>query len=386
VRSSSKRQQPVDFQMTVLAATLLCFGLVMLYSSSAIIAEKDLGDPFFFLKRQTIWAFLGIGAAALASNISYQRLREWIWPLMLVTATLLIAVLFTDPIAGAKRWLRFGSVGLQPAEFAKITIVLFLADYLDRKRSRLSNLTQGLIVPWSVICILLLLIGLEPDLGTPALLFVIGTFVLFIGGTRPKHLITMVLCALPVLAFELLRLPYRRARLLNFLDPFADAQGTGFQLVQSILAVGSGGWVGKGLGASQLKLMYLPKPHTDFIFPIVCEELGLFGALIVLGLFTAFLLRGVRIARSAPDLFGTLLAAGLTLLITLQAFFNIAMAIGLMPTKGLPMPFFSYGGSSLLVTLTAVGILLNVSRHSTEQGPRSTGSIWKGVRPAPRRS
>lgn len=375
MRGLTRRQRPFDYAFLAIALLLLHFGCVMLYSASAILADRDHSDPLFFLKRQLVWAVFGLLLMTAASRFNYNRLREWVWPIVLLTVTMLAAVLFSDPIAGAKRWIRLGSFGLQPAEFAKLTVVLFLADYLDRKRSKMSSILSGIFIPGLIIGLILVLIALEPDIGTPVLIFAVGSMVLFIGGTRLKHLAGTLCCAVPVLLFELLRLPYRRDRLLNFLHPFSDAQGTGYQLVQSLLAVGSGGWFGKGLGASKLKLMYLPKPHTDFIFPVVCEELGLLGATMVVGLFALLLIRGIRIAKYAPNLFGTILAAGLTFMICLQALFNISMSIGLLPTKGVPLPFFSYGGSSLLTTLIAIGILLNISRYSTEKGrsPQRSG-------------
>jgi cell division protein FtsW len=244
--------------------------------------------------------------------------------------------------------------------------VLFLATYLDRKHSKLNSPGAGLAIPLGVVGVLLALIGKEPDLGTPAMMFVVAVLVLFVAGARLRWIFAALLAAVPVVIEELWRKPYRRARLMTFLKPFENIRGTGYQLAQAILAVGSGGWLGKGFGASQLKLMYLPKPHTDFIFPVIAEELGLVGALIVLGLFVTVLVRGVRIARRAPNLFGTLLACGITFTIVLQAFFNIAMAIGLLPTKGIPLPFLSFGGSSLLSTLMGVGVLLSISRQAPE--------------------
>ena len=364
---SHRRLRPIDVPFLALVLILLNFGCVMLYSASAILADQNFGDPFFYLKRQLVWSALGIVGLTVAARINYNRIREWVWPLLLITLISLIAVLFSAPVAGAKRWIRLGSIGIQPAEFAKLTVLLFLADYLDRKRSKVASIVQGLIVPGVIVGMVLLLIGLEPDIGTPILIFSVGTMLLFIGGTKIKHLATTMCCAAPVFLFEILRVPYRRDRLFNFLNPFQDAQGTGYQLVQSFLAVGSGGWLGKGLGASKLKLMYLPAPHTDFIFPVLCEELGLIGAMALLALFAAFLLRGMRIAKYAPNLFGTILASGLTMMIVLQAFFNIGMSLGLLPTKGVPLPFFSYGGSSMLTTLIACGFLLNISRYSTEK-------------------
>lgn len=359
-----ERRRPVDYSLLALTFVMLAFGLMMLFSASAIKADREGGNPYFYLERQAVFVGLGFLAMGLLSRIDYRRLRECIWWLWGTTLVLLGAALLCSPKAGVHRWIPLGPVNLQPSELAKITLVLFLADYLDRKRSKVSSFIQGTAVPWGIVGVTLLMIALGRDLGTPALLFLIAFLLLFVGGARPAHLAGTVACALPILAYELLRLPYRRERLLNFLTPFEDAQGAGYQLSQALLAVGSGGWLGEGLGGSKLKLLYLPAPHTDFIFPVICEELGMLGGLAVLGLVAAFLLRGVRAAQNAPDLYGTLLGSGLTFLICLQALLNIAMSIGLLPTKGLPLPFFSYGGSSILATMAAVGILLNISRHA----------------------
>jgi cell division protein FtsW len=355
----------MDYTLLGVALLLVCGGLVMIYSASAIWAEQNLGHSLYFFKRQLIWAAVGLCAMSWASRFDYNRLREFVAPIFFVTVLGLIGALASMPIAGVHRWIRVGPIGLQPAEFAKLTSVLFLAYYLDRKRSKTSHPVWGLIAPTAIVFVLLALIGKEPDLGTPSLMLAVAMLLLFIGGGQLKHLGVAFLSFLPLLAYELIKYPYRRARMMNFLAPFDDARGTGYQLAQAILAVGSGGWFGKGFGASKLKLMYLPTPHTDFIFPVVCEELGLLGALLLLGLFVALLIRGVRIARQAPNLFGTLLAAGITFTICLQAFFNMGMSIGLLPTKGIPLPFISFGGSSLLATLLGVGILLNISRQSS---------------------
>jgi cell division protein FtsW len=364
--ASPRRRAPFDFILLAAALSLTVLGVVMVYSASTIWAEQNLGRPYYFLERQLAWAVVSLSVMGWVSRLDYNRLREWLAPVYAVTAVLLAAALFFRPIAGARRWIHLGPVSLQPAEFAKLTSVLFLASYLDRKHSKLGSPTQGLLIPLGVVGVLLALIGKEPDLGTPAMMFGVAVLVLFVAGARMRWIFAAVGAAVPVVAEELWRKPYRRARLMTFLTPFENIKGTGYQLAQAILAVGSGGWFGKGFGASQLKLMYLPKPHTDFIFPVICEELGLVGALAVLALFTTILVRGVRIARQAPNLFGTLLACGITFTIVLQAFFNIAMAIGLLPTKGIPLPFLSFGGSSLLSTLIGVGILLSVSRQSRE--------------------
>ncbi len=366
MRKSARRRAPFDFILLAAALSLTVLGVVMVYSASAISAEQTMGKPLYFFVRQLIWAVVSLVAMGWISRMDYNRLREWLAPIYGVTAVLLLAALFFRPIAGARRWIHLGPIGLQPAEFAKLTSVLFLASYLDRKHSKLGSPVHGLVIPLGVIGVLLALIGKEPDLGTPSLMFGAALLVLFVAGARMRWIFAALGAAVPVVAEELWRKPYRRARLMTFLQPFENIKGTGYQLAQAILAVGSGGWFGKGFGASQLKLMYLPKPYTDFIYPVICEELGLVGALIVLGLFATILVRGIRIARQAPNLFGTLLACGITFTIVLQAFFNIAMAIGVLPTKGIPLPFLSFGGSSLLSTLAGVGVLLSISRQTKE--------------------
>ena len=366
MRQSARRRAPFDFILLAAALSLVVLGVVMVYSASAISAEQTLGKPLYFFARQLIWAVVSLAAMGWASRLDYNRLREWIATIYGVTVALLLATLFFRPIAGARRWIHLGPIGLQPAEFAKLTSVVFLASYLDRKHSKLGSPTHGLLIPLGVIGVLLALIGAEPDLGTPSLMFGAALLMLFVAGARMRWIFASLGAAIPLVAEELWRKPYRRARLMTFLRPFENIKGAGYQLAQAILAVGSGGWFGKGFGASQLKLMYLPKPYTDFIFPVICEELGLLGAFIVLTLFATILVRGIRIARQAPNLFGTLLACGITFTIVLQAFFNIAMAIGLLPTKGIPLPFLSFGGSSLLSTLIGIGLLLNISRQSQE--------------------
>lgn len=365
----ARRTAPLDYVLLGASLTLLVLGVVMVYSASTIWAEQNLGRPLYFFHRQLVWALVSLVAMAAAARLDYNRLREYLMPIYGATVVLLLATHFFRPIAGVRRWIHLGPFGVQPAEFAKLTSVLFLASYLDRKHSRLGSPVFGLLIPLGVIGVLLVLIAREPDLGTPVLMFGIATLMLFVAGARVRWIAAAALGAVPLVAYELWRYPYRRARMMTFLAPFENIRGAGYQLAQSLLAVGSGGWFGKGLGASQLKLMYLPTPYTDFIFPVVCEELGLLGALAILGLFLTILVRGVSIARRAPNLFGTLLACGITFTIVLQSFFNIAMALGLLPTKGIPLPFFSFGGSSLLSTLVGIGILLSISRQCREEVP-----------------
>lgn len=366
ITPARRRHSQPDLVLAGVVAVLVLFGLVMVWSASSVLAERGMRvqDPYYFIKRQLLWVAAGGAGLLFFAKYDYNRLREWVWPALFLTFLLLVGVLFAPKVGGSRRWLPLGPFSLQPAEFAKLVLVVFLADYVDRRKSRATSFLHGLLLPMGVVGLALLLIALEPDIGIPVLLFAVSLLVLFVGGIRLKHILLAGAAAVPVVWYEISHSRYRMVRLGSFLDPFGKINQGGYQLAQSLLAVGSGGWFGKGLGRSQLKLLYLPAPHTDFIFPVICEELGLAGGLAIVGLFTWLLVRGARIARAAPNLFGTLLASGLTFLLVLQAYFNIAMSIGLIPTKGISLPFFSYGGSSMLVTLAAAGILLNVSRHA----------------------
>ncbi|MCX5794355.1 MAG: putative lipid II flippase FtsW [Elusimicrobia bacterium] len=362
-----RRKSPTDYALLALFLVLLVGGLIMVFSASALLAEKKFGAPWFFFKRQLLWAALGLAAMGYFSRLNYNRLKEWVWPVFFITAVTLAVVLAAPARENVHRWLPLGPFTLQPSEFAKYTAVLFLAYYLDRRHSQAASPVRGLVVPGVVVSVLLLLIAAEPDLGTPILIFCVTVLLLWLGGGRLLYLLGAGALAVPAVALEVFRHPYRLARIVHYLSSLRGGSDASYQLEQAVLAVGSGGWLGKGIGASQLKLGYLPTPHTDFIFPVVCEELGLVGALALLGIFAALLVRGLRVARAAPNLFGSLLAAGITLTICLQAFINACMSIGLLPTKGMPMPFISYGGSSLLVTMSAAGVLLNISRQSSLQ-------------------
>lgn len=361
-RGKPRSFKPVDYSLLLTVMILICIGTVCLYSSSAIWADTYFKDPAYFLKRQIFWLGLGFMSMFGFSRLDYNYIREWTKPLLVFTCILLVAALFAPPVSGVRRWLRFGFMGIQPSEFAKLALLVYLADYLDRNNSAIVNSGKALIRPLIWTAVILGLIGLAPDLGTPILLFIIVMFVLYAAGARIRHLLACLAAVLPVITYDIIRYPYRIKRLFAFLSPWEDARDSGYQLVQSLMAIGSGGWLGTGLGSSKLKLMYIPAPHTDFIFPIICEELGLIGSLGILFLFLVLLMRGLHIAKGAGNLFGSLLALGITLSLAFQAFFNIAMSIGVIPTKGLPLPFFSYGGSSLFISMTGIGILLNISR------------------------
>ncbi|MDR7402589.1 MAG: putative lipid II flippase FtsW [Armatimonadota bacterium] len=342
-------------------------GVVMVYSASAIVAHEWYGDSAFFLKRQATWAVLGLVALALAQRVHYLRLRPLAPALLAIGAVALVLVLVPGigrTAGGARRWLPVGGpVSVQPSEGMKLALVLFLADALDRRGSRIGEL-RAIAGPVAVTAAVFGLILAQPDMGTALLTALVAGGMLFAAGARLRHLVGMGLAALPVVAAAALGEEYRRQRLLAFVNPWADPQGAGFHIIQSLLALGSGGLRGVGLGQSRQKFYYLPERHTDFIFSILGEELGLVGGLSILALYGVLAVRGMRIARTAPDRFGSLLAAGLTVTIVAQAVINIGVTTGVLPITGVPLPLVSFGGSSLLFTMIAAGILLNISQHA----------------------
>lgn len=359
-----KLKTPPDLLLLSNIMVLLGLGLVMIYSSSAIYAYDRFGSSTYFLFRQLIWIFIGLGVGLFFMLYDHEKLREWVKPALIVCfITLVLVLVFGRSVGGARRWLRIGGIGFQPSEFAKLVMILFVAYYCDRKRSRIGDFQKGLIPLLGVVGFFCGLIFLQPDLGTPVLIFTTCMTVALIGGANWKHLAGMFLAVLPFIAAAGWLSPYRRRRILSFLNPWEDMHGTSYQLVQSLLALGYGGLTGTGLGGSKSKLLYLPEPHTDFIFPIFAEEFGLLGSLIVIALFGALAWCGYRIATRSTHLFSSLLASGITLLTLYQTIFNIAMVTGCIPTKGLPLPFISFGGSSLVVTLASMGVLLNISRR-----------------------
>ena len=360
---SNRSLKYINYPFLITVFILLLLGLVSLFSASAIFTENKGWGTFYYTKQQLKWIIIGLAAAAGAVRVDLEKWRHLIKPGLAVTALLLLITLFMPPVAHVRRWIPLGFMKLQMSEFAKPVIVLYLADYFDRNISAIQADWKKLIGPFIAVGVLLALIAAEPDLGTPALLFAIMMALFAAAGVKMRYVLAPFGAGVLVVLILILQSPYRLARLNSYLTPFENAKGAGYQLSQSLLAVGSGGCFGRGLGASKLKLAYLPEAHTDFIFPIVAEETGLAGGLLIVGLFTALLVKGTRIACNAPSLYTSLTAFGLTLVITLQAFFNLSMAIGLIPTKGIPLPFFSYGGSSIVVTLITAGLILNISAH-----------------------
>ena len=347
----------------------------MIYSASAVTADQQYGRSYFFLLRQSAWLVIGLLGMFAFMRMDYRRLREpaFVYPAIFLVLLMLIGAFFLDKSHATHRWIRFGPVGIQPSELAKLAIVIYLAWFLDsRRRGRISmefrreDLLQTILPAAGPILVCIVLILLQPDLGTSIDIVLVAAAILFVAGLSWKWLAIGGTAALPILYLLITHVSYRQARLTAFLDPGSDPQGAGFQLLQSLIAVGSGGFTGVGLMESKQKLFYLPEAHTDFIFAVICEELGFLGAIAVISLFVVYGWRGLRAAFAAPDGFGRLLALGITAMVLFQALINFAVVLGMVPTKGIPLPFVSYGGSSLLVMLLATGVLLNISQQARE--------------------
>ncbi len=370
---TSKQRVATDHTLLFVALTLALIGLVMVFSASAIVAGNRFQDPQFFLKRQIAWLGFGFLLMHLTSRIDYTLWKKLAIPILGCLALLLVMVLVPSlgvAVKGARRWLRLGPLSIQPAELAKLVVVIYLAMYLSKKADKLVLFRSGLLPALLVIGVLSGLILLEPDLGTVLVIGLVTVGVLFLGGARITHLVGLGLCAIPAVLVLVLSSGYRRQRLMTFLAPWKDASDAGFQITQSFLAFGSGGPFGVGLGEGKQKLFFLPEAHTDFVLALVGEELGLAGTATVILLFALFVWRGFQIAARAREPFGKYLGMGITLLIGVQALVNAAVVTGLLPTKGLTLPFVSYGGSSLVVSFVGVGMLLSISRDRHAGGSK----------------
>ncbi|MDT7688337.1 MAG: cell division protein FtsW [Acidobacteriota bacterium] len=346
---------------------LALFGVIMVYSASAIVAAGENHSQYFYVVRQGVWTLIGLGAMWTGMRFDYGRLRNEriAYGLLALTVVLLVAVFAFPPINGARRWIRFAGFSMQPSEISKLALAIFLARFFERRAGREGEFWWTFVPAVLVTGVLALLIVAEPDLGTALMLAVVCTVTLFTAGARLRHMALAAAPALVGVAGLLLFVPWRLKRMVTFLNPWADQQGAGYQVVQSLLAVGSGGVHGVGFTEGRQKMFFLPFAHSDFIFAVVGEELGLFGGLAVIALFGLFLWRGMRAALRAPDRFGMLLGMGIVTGIVAQALFNMSVVLALVPTKGIPLPFISYGGSSLVPTLFAVGVLLNISQHAS---------------------
>ena len=346
---------------------LVALGLVMVYSASAVTAAEKLGNGLYFLERQLVAAGVGLVAMAAAVRLGYRKLARLAFPMLLLSIVLLVLVLVPGvgaTVGGAKRWLRLPGISVQPAEIAKFTWVVYLAYSLAKKREKVATFSVGFLPHLLLAGLLVGLCMGEPDFGSSVELLVLLFILLFAAGTRLSYLVGSVLLALPMAWAAVAHSPYRWARIRAFLDPWAHRHDIGYQVAQSLISVGSGGLFGVGLGESTQKLFFLPEAHTDFIFSIIGEELGLLGAVLTIGLYAVVVWRGTRAALRASETFGTYLGLGLTAMLGVQAAVNMSVAMGMLPTKGLTLPFVSYGGCSLVVSMGAAGVLLSLSAAS----------------------
>ena len=361
------RKLQSDLVLFGAVVVLVVFGLVMVFSASAVVAQQQYHFSYYFLLRQGIWASLGMGAMVLMMNFDYRRLSNpsFIFPALGFQLLLLMAVFLMPRRHDTHRWFYAGPLSFQPSELAKILLVIFFAYFLNRQRDSINDFRHTLLPLGLVTGLTVLLILREPDLGTSLAIVLIAAIMLFASGLRLRYFAVSAVAAIPMLYAVIFHVRYRLNRLLGFLHPQSDPLGKGFQMLQSLIAVGSGGILGAGLMEGRQKLFFLPEPQTDFIYAVVSEELGFIGAVMVVVLFAIVLWRGLRAAAYCPDGFGRLLAIGLTVLLAGQALVNMSVVIGLLPTKGIPLPFVSYGGSSLLMNLIAAGVLLNISQHAS---------------------
>lgn len=359
------------------ALVLLGAGVVMVYSTSSYYAEIKFGDSSYFLKRQAVFAMAGLLAMSFMMVIDYHWWRRLVYPILGTIFVLLILVFVPGvgrKAGGAIRWIDLGIFWLQPSELAKLALVIYLAHSLIKKRDKLGDFAKGFLPHMVIVGLMGCLVIIQPDFGTAMTIGAIAVAILCVCGVRLAHIGITVALILPLVVIAMFGAEYRRRRLLAFLDPWGNMDSGGFQIIQSFIAMGNGGIYGVGLGEGKQKLFYLPLAHTDFILSVVGEEIGLIGVCALIGAFLLLIARGLRASLRAPDDYGGYLAIGITLMIAIQAILNMAVVVGLLPTKGLPLPFLSYGGTSLVVTMSAVGILLNITAYGSDE----SSSFWRG--------
>ena len=363
------KQSPVasgrpDITLFIVTIVLVVIGTVMIYSSSSIIAMEKYGDGYHYIKKQIVFVLLGLGIMIGVSKVPYRFLRKVAYPGVFMAIALLSLLMVPGvgtTVGGATRWIRVGGISFQVSELVKILLVVFLAHYLTKKIAHIKEFSRVFLVPLAFLVVILGLVLCQPDFGTAAIMVMVSMLMFYLAGSRLVFLAGLTAAAIPVGVILIMQESYRMRRLMSFLNPWDDPTRTGFQIIQSFISFGSGGTFGVGLGNSMQKLFYLPEPHTDFILAVIAEESGFFGVTVIILLFSILVFRGFVIAFRCPDLFGMLLAAGLTTVIAMEAFINMAAVMGLVPTKGLVLPFLSYGGTSLMMCMMIVGVLLNVS-------------------------
>jgi cell division protein FtsW len=366
LRLPLKKSTP-DFILIIVTLTLLAVGLIMVYSASAVWADYKFDDSFFFAKRQLLFAAVGVFAMFFIMNVEYWTWKNWAKVLIIICFVLLVLVLIPGIGVlrnGSRSWIGVGAFSIQPSEFMKLAMIAFLAKYLSENQRYITSFRKGVLPSLLLVFTAFGMIMLQPDLGTGTVMVGTCVVMIFISGARIMHFAWMGIAGLAGFVALVLSAPYRIKRITSFLDPWEDPLNSGFQIIQSLYAIGPGGLFGLGLGESRQKFFYLPEPQNDFIFAILAEELGFIGGTFVLLLFSLVLWRGIRIALGAPDLFGSFLAVGIVTMIAIQVMINVGVVTGMMPVTGITLPFLSYGGSSLTLMLLAVGVLLNISRYS----------------------
>jgi cell division protein FtsW len=364
METATAQKHPIDKVLLLVVLSLMLIGMVMIYSASNVIAYEKFGSSTHFLKQQFIRMVLGFAILVGAARFDYHRYHGKTMLLVLISFVLLVTVLGLSKIKGTARWIGVGGFGIQPSEIAKTALIFYMASYLNGKGERIRDFQNGVLPPLIITSVFCLMIVLQPNFSTAAVLMGIVLVMMFVGGMQMKHFLGLAVSVVPLGVLAVVTSPYRMARLMTFLDPTADAQGGGYQIKQSLISFANGGLTGVGVGQGKQKLLFLPEPFTDFIYSIIGEELGFIGAMVVLALFLIFLFRTVRIARTAPDLYGFYLAVGIIVSIVAYALINAGVAVGVLPTTGLPMPFISYGGTSLLFTCFMIGVLLNISSQT----------------------
>jgi len=356
----------IDRWLFTVTLLLVCVGLVMVFSASAVMAKERYGSPYNFLLKQAIWALAGVAVMLVGMKIDYRRFKTpaFVFSLLGLTTLMLISVFFLDRAHNTHRWIHWGSFSFQPSEVAKPAIIFFLAYFLENRAKSMDDWRNTLLPAVIPTVVFLGLIVFQPDLGTAIACAGITVCILYVAGMKLRFFGYSLAAAIPALYLLIFHVSYRRDRILAFINPYADPQGRGFHIIQSLIAVGTGGVTGLGLMEGKQKLFYLPEPHTDFIYAVTAEEFGLLGSILLAALFAVFLWRGLRTATRVGDIFGRYLAVGITSMVVLQAFINMSVVLGMMPTKGIPLPLVSYGGSSLFVTLACVGVLLNITQQT----------------------
>ncbi|HON78082.1 MAG TPA: putative lipid II flippase FtsW [Spirochaetota bacterium] len=378
----TRRRDEPDLFLFITVFLMVGMGLAMSYSASANYALNTFGDPFYFLKRQFVWCVVGFAALLLFQQIDYRLYIRHTKVMLIVCFVLLIAVFIPGigkTVKGSVRWISLGIVSLQPSEVAKLVVVIYLSKVFSSEDDGVANHVIQLLIPMLIVGVIFMLIMMQPDFGTAIDILAVSVMILFVSGFPIMYILMLFVLSIPMFYLLIYNVGYRRDRLLSYIDPWKDRFGIGYHIIQSFIAFKKGGLLGTGLGYGTQKLKRLPEPHTDFIFAVIAEEAGMLGTVFVIIIFGVFFWRGMNVSINAPDEFGRLLSVGITLLIVVQAFINIGVVSGSLPTTGIPLPFLSYGGSSLVANMIAVGILMNISKYRevVPEELKLAEGVWK---------